>query len=81
MFGIPMLYNNIPGLVYSVGSFKAGEAVELSDKESVLKAIRKIDENYEVYKQASESFYVSCNIGNTIDCIIKKYEEGNITHC
>ena len=81
MFGIPMLYNNIPGLNYSVGAYKAGEPVELNSSKSILHAIGKIDANYEAYYKSSQMLYDSCNVGSIIDNILTKYENGNSSYC
>ena len=75
MFSIPMLYNDIPGLNNTIGVYKAGEKIKLSDKESIMKAITKIDADYTSYRKSSEEFYNSCNISSIIDAILKKYEE------
>ena len=75
MYDIPMLYNNIPGLKYTIGTYKAGEVISFKDIESIKHAIYKIDNNYDMYRNGSALFYHSCNIGIIIDKILEKYEK------
>lgn len=75
MYDIPMLYNNIPGLNYTIGNYNAGEVISLKDIESIKQAIYKIDNDYDAYKKGSALFYSSCNIGIIIDGILDKFEK------
>lgn len=56
-FGLPMLCNDIPGLTETVGRAGAAECVDFRDPDAILAAIRRIEENYSRYCEASERFY------------------------
>lgn len=73
-FGIPMIANKIPGLVDTIGRAGAAECIELvSDK--IEKAIDNIMSNYELYSQASYSFFSKTDNYATMQEIITKIEE------
>lgn len=55
-FGVPILSNDIPGLVNTVGSKNAGKCIKLKEYE-IIKAINDIDDNYEQYRENAFKFY------------------------
>lgn len=69
-FGIPMIANKIPGLENTVGKFNAGKCVEFESKQ-LMKAIKKIDDNYEQYSANSLSLYNAVDNESTINDIIR----------
>lgn len=72
-FGIPMLANEIPGLLYTVGSHNAGICTNTNNKECIKRAILKIDENYEDYKNNAIKLYDSFDLPSIINLIIERY--------
>lgn len=73
-FGIPMIANNIPGLINSVGKYNAAECIETDDVEGIRRAILKIDSNYDSYSQGSLNFFNSINVKSLIMNIAKNNE-------
>ncbi|MGL4875758.1 MAG: hypothetical protein ACRC30_14025 [Clostridium sp.] len=59
-FGIPILANNIPGLKNTVGKIGAAECIEIN-KENVIEAIKKIENDYERYSKNATNFFESTN--------------------
>lgn len=72
-FGIPVLANDIPGLRYTVGSSKSGICLDMNSPESIKKAIKVIEENYDVFSKNAIEMYNSCNISEIIDKIMLQY--------
>lgn len=66
-FGIPMICNEIPGLVHTVGKFKAGCCIETNDVKQIETAILTIDRNYDEYSKNATAF----NDATDIESIIK----------
>lgn len=69
-FGIPMIANEIPGLVYSIGKHNAGICLNMDSSKMIKEAIQKISANYEVYSHNAKSFYDSFNVKESINNII-----------
>lgn len=69
-FGIPMIANDIPGLIESIGAYSAAECVNTDDVNQIKDAILKIDANYERYSQNATTFYDSINIKSEIRKIL-----------
>lgn len=61
-FGIPVLGNDLPGLQYTVGAYGAGEFIDLDNEIEVVKALKRISENYETYKNNAIRFYNSFDV-------------------
>lgn len=72
-FGIPMIANDIPGLVYSVGASGCGVCTDTDSADSIVRAVKEIELNYDDYSQNAISFYESCNIQSIINQIIARY--------
>jgi len=71
-FGLPMLCNDIPGLKYTVETAGAGCCIDEFDKDSIIRAIRKIDVHYESFKSATKEFYLSVDNSEVLRSIIMK---------
>lgn len=71
MFGMPMLGNDIPGLKYSVQSHNMGECFSSFDKMEIVKAIRKIEDNYGAYSKNAKLFYEKTNNASVLKKILK----------
>lgn len=61
-YGVPMLANNIPGLIYTVGNEGAGCCVDMSDVKKIKEAILDIDYNYDTYSKASKKMFNSIDV-------------------
>ena len=72
-FGIPMIANDIPGLVYTVGAYKCGVCTDTDSTEAIINAVKEIDTHYDDYSKNAISFYESCDIENITKQIIDTY--------
>jgi len=70
-FGIPMIGNELPGLRYSIGQFKAGVLADLDDPETIKEAIAEIDSHYDEYRNNAQQFYNSCSVELLIRSVAK----------
>ena len=59
-FGIPIIANNIPGLKNTIGKFNSAECIQLN-KNNIVCAINKIENNYSVYSKNAKTFFESTN--------------------
>lgn len=66
-YGLPMIGNDIPGLKYTIETSKSGICIKNISKNEIKKAIIKIDEDYNFYKQNSLRFYNEVNIKQIIE--------------
>ena len=69
-YGVPMICNDIPGLVYTVGLSKSGICIDTKDAEAIYQAINTINSNYNIFSNASKEFYDSSDVKQLIDTII-----------
>ena len=74
-FGIPMIANNIPGLVYTVGASGCGICTDTDSVDAIVKAVKEIDEHYDEYSRNAIKFNESCDIQNIIAQIIAVYQK------
>lgn len=72
-FGIPMIANDIPGLVYTVGANKCGICTDTNSEAMIVNAVKEIDANYEEYSKNAKVFYDSCDINSIVNDIIDSY--------
>jgi glycosyltransferase involved in cell wall biosynthesis len=56
-FGIPVLGNNVPGLLYSIGTAGAGICADFSNKNNIIEALKDIEDNYAEYSRNATIFY------------------------
>lgn len=75
-FGIPLLGNNVPGIINDLKIFHSGIYLDLQSVDSVdiADAIKEIDNNYNYYSEGALSFYNNINISETISYIYAIYE-------
>lgn len=74
-FGIPMIANDIPGLVYTVGTNKCGICTDTNSAEDIVFAVKEIDAHYDEYSKNAEIFYESCCILKIANEIIDEYSK------
>jgi glycosyltransferase involved in cell wall biosynthesis len=70
-YGVPMLANNIPGLIYTVGNAGAGCCIDMNDCEKIKDAIVKINLHYEEYSKASKKMFDSVNVKKSIISLVR----------
>lgn len=68
-FGIPVLANNIPGLLNTIGKSGAGECIDFKPN-SIIKAIERIEKSYNTYSNAALKFYNSTDNLKTMKKIV-----------
>lgn len=66
-YGLPMLGNDIPGLVYTVEASKMGICVDKTNVEDIKNGILEIEKHYDEMKKNSFNFYESTNIREIIE--------------
>lgn len=69
-FGIPMIGNKLPGLIYTIGKHKAGECVNMSNPEDIKTAIKKIEENYSEFSESSNKMYDTVDVEKLILSVV-----------
>lgn len=65
-FGIPMVANDIPGLVNSVGRFGAAVCIDTDNVNDIKNAIIEIDNNYQSYCESALRFYDDFDVRATL---------------
>ena len=71
-FGKPMLVSKNPGLVETVGIYRAAECVDFSNSDEVSKAISRIMNKYDDYVEASQKFYRDTDYKDLVDKVLDK---------
>ncbi|MBY0065617.1 hypothetical protein [Empedobacter falsenii] len=71
-FSIPMLGNDIPGLINTITMNKMGTCIDFSDKEQILNALDDIFNNYSIYAKNAKKFYESYDYDQELDNIFRK---------
>lgn len=66
-FGLPMIGNDIPGLKYTIYSYGAGICADLDSVDAVVRAVQRIEDNYQEFHARSLSFFDSCDNVKIID--------------
>lgn len=71
-FGIPLLGNNVPGIVTDLQKFHSGEAVDLDNSTTfdIADKIKLIDEKYMEYSVGANLFYESVNLEDIVSDIL-----------
>lgn len=75
MFGIPMIGNDNPGLKYIFETNHAGLCVDNFEVESICKAIKQIEKDYEEYSEGARRYYNSVDTTREITEIIKTVKD------
>lgn len=70
---IPAIGNEVPGLVNTIGAAKAGVCVPMK-KDALMRAIRDIEENYDLYAKNAYDFYQ----GTDNEALMKRIIKENI---
>ena len=70
-FGVPMIGNKIPGLIYTMEYAGAGMTVDEDNVEEIKKAIKMIDNNYSEFRKRAYEFYCAADNKKTISDAIK----------
>lgn len=73
-FGIPLLGNNVPGIMNDILHFKSGEVLNFQNNniQEVINAIDRIDSNYEFYSKNATIFFESIDIVSTTENILNE---------
>jgi hypothetical protein len=74
-FGIPVLGQNIPGLIDTVDLNRFGKSVEIHKELDILNAIKLIDENYELYKYNALKFYKSVDFNEEVKNLLSNVSD------
>ncbi len=69
--GIPMLGNDIPGLIYTIEHEKMGVCASYNDVDQVVTAINKIEKNHEEYAENAKAFFATNDLSEMIDDLLK----------
>lgn len=62
MFGLPMLCNDVAGLIFTIEAAKAGLCVDFSNVDKIVSALQQLDDNYEEFSNNSSIFYKSIDM-------------------
>lgn len=73
-FAVPMIANDIPGLKYTVGAYKAGLCIDTNDSKAIQDAINLIDSNYQNFSNNAKSLYDSVDISVMVLNILTDYQ-------
>lgn len=71
-FGMPMICNDVPGLVHTVGANGAGVCVDFGDHEALCKAIRELDMNYDDYAVGAGRLFDSVDNQSTMESVLER---------
>lgn len=71
-FGIPMLANDVPGLIHTVGAYKAGVCVDFDSQEEVAVGIEKLLVGHDEYSSNAINFYNSIDNRETVRRLLEK---------
>ena len=67
---LPMIGTNVPGLSEIFDTFNVGCCIEKDDKESVIKAVKFVESNYESMKNSCKEYFDSVNLDYIVADII-----------
>jgi len=62
MFGLPMLCNDVVGLVFTVGNAKAGLCADFTSVDNIISALLELDDNYDVFSKNASIFHDSIDM-------------------
>jgi hypothetical protein len=70
-FAIPMIGNDIPGLINTIVTNRMGECIDFQREDKVSETLQSILENYTEYSRNAKSFYTSYNYDLELDRIMQ----------
>jgi len=62
MFGLPMLCNDVVGLVFTIGNVKAGLCVDFTSVDNIISALLELYDNYDVFSKNASIFHDSIDM-------------------
>ncbi len=71
LFGLPMLGNDVPGLVNTVEKSGSGVCVNFSDSNAIKKAIQRIVDQYSTFQKNARTFYESYDSHRTLRRVLE----------
>ena len=71
-FGIPMIGNQLPGLIYTVGKYQAGRCIDMKSSCEIKKAIQRIDKDYQEYSEKSKKMFETVDVKELTLSVAKK---------
>ena len=75
MFGIPMIGNDLPGLQYLFETKKCGKCFSEFKEESIIEAIRVVEDNYTEMSHNAKEFYDGTNYNELLVRILEKVND------
>lgn len=75
-FSIPMIGNDVPGLINSIGASGAGVCVPFTENK-VYEALIELLQNYDEYARAAGKFFESVDNKETVRRLLRRVEDGN----
>lgn len=73
-FGIPVLCNNIPGLINTIGNSESGMCVDMKEKD-IVKAINMIENDYDKYSKNAINFFESTDNYSKMEELLKNIKK------
>ena len=70
-FGVPMVCQNVPGLMNTIGQANAGICVDFDDERQLASAINKIDSEHESFSGRATRFFDSVDISRIIQELVE----------
>jgi hypothetical protein len=71
-FGIPVLYQNLPGLEYTVGTSCSGVSYEANDPDSICSGVLALDRGYDEYSKRATSWYDQVDIEERVREVLQR---------
>lgn len=72
-FKIPILAQNIPGLINTVGLNRAGVCTDIEEENSIVDSIKEIDSNYKEYSENAYQFYNSVDFNFLVKKVLSEF--------
>ena len=69
-FGIPVIGNDLPGLVNTVAANGAGMCVDWDEPDKIVRGLRSLDDNYAKFSGRAKQFFESCDLPQIADSIL-----------
>lgn len=69
-FGIPMIGNDIPGLVNTIEKYNAGCCVDINNINKIYMGIKTIEDNYNIFSENSRKLFNDCDVYTRVNEII-----------